>query len=89
MDLDEEAEHVRKVIAQLKVELSKYNDVRTTYDRLQHEVGLLEGSIEDISYGLYQPHYHFDASPSYRQEQERVVQKKEMCAERSSNKMPG
>jgi len=56
-----------------------YERVKTVYDRLKHEVAQLEGSLEDISYGLYKPNYDFDTSERFRMELDRVRdQKKQM-----------
>jgi hypothetical protein len=39
---------------------------------LTREVNLLEENVEDISFGLYKPHFSFDASEDYRTALERV-----------------
>lgn len=50
----------------------EYGSARSTYDRLRHEVSLLEENLEDISYGVYRPHYSFDSSEKYREELELI-----------------
>lgn len=43
-----------------------YAKARETFDRLQREVALLEENLEDISFGVYRPHYDFATSAEYR-----------------------
>jgi hypothetical protein len=43
-----------------------YADARALHDRLRNEIALLEKNLEDISVGLYKPHYHYDSSEAYR-----------------------
>ncbi len=44
----------------------EYRDGRTTMDRLRKEVSLLEENLEDISYGLYRPHFTYELSEEYK-----------------------
>jgi len=41
---------------------SAYSKAKEIYDRLQHEVSLLEATSEDMSFGLYKPQFSFDTS---------------------------
>ncbi len=83
--LDLDAERSRKA-EELKSELTKrdqliaaYSRDYETYQRLKAEVTLLEENLEDMSFGVYKPHYNFDASEKYRTALEQVWrQKKEM-----------
>jgi hypothetical protein len=43
-----------------------YANAKTTYDRLAAEVTLLEENLEDISFGLYQPHFNFNTPDEYK-----------------------
>ncbi len=43
-----------------------YTAAKTTFERLQREVALLEENLEDISFGLYKPHYDFATSVLYK-----------------------
>lgn len=45
----------------------EYASARQVYDQLREKVSRLEESIEDISVGLYAPHYKFDSSEAYKQ----------------------
>lgn len=54
-------------------ELNKeYQQGLATYEALKHEVSLLEENIEDISFGLYKPHFDFQTSEEYRAAVEKV-----------------
>jgi hypothetical protein len=50
----------------------QYNAAKQTYEKLRTEVSLLEESLEDISFGLYRPHYTFATSDKYKDELERI-----------------
>lgn len=45
---------------------ANYVVARETFDRLQREVSLLEENLENISFGVYRPHYEFTTSEEYR-----------------------
>ncbi|MHC4259418.1 MAG: DUF4041 domain-containing protein [Planctomycetota bacterium] len=45
---------------------SKYAQKRSIYEKLVREVSILEEQTEDLSYGLYQPHFSFDTPERYR-----------------------
>jgi cell division protein FtsB len=56
-----------------------YKSATDFYERLKREVSLVEENLEDISYGLYKPHYSFDTSEQYRELLDEVrSQKKQM-----------
>ncbi len=91
VSLDEEAERLRAEIQQLAAEQqafgaktagerqalnSEYQQAKVLYDRLKREVSLLEENLEDISFGLYKPHYEFDTSEDYRQRLDQVRDEK-------------
>ena len=42
------------------------------YNKLKHEVNLLEENLEDISFGLYKPHFTYETSEEYKSALERV-----------------
>ena len=44
----------------------EYERARATYDGLKREIALLEENLEDISFGLYRPHFSFQTSEDYR-----------------------
>jgi hypothetical protein len=43
-----------------------YDIARTVYEKLRKEVTLLEENLDDLSFGLYKPHYHFDDLENYK-----------------------
>lgn len=49
-----------------------YATKRQLYDSLMHEVSLLEENLENISYGLYKPHYEYNTSTEYKKELEGI-----------------
>jgi uncharacterized protein DUF4041/Meiotically Up-regulated Gene 113 (MUG113) protein len=46
--------------------------VRADFERLSDELRKIEGSLEDISFGLYKPQYHFDTPEQFKAEMDRV-----------------
>jgi hypothetical protein len=44
----------------------EYDRARVTYDTLQREIALLEENLEDISFGLYKPHFSFQTAAEYK-----------------------
>jgi hypothetical protein len=88
-DVDEALASAKKQLADLsgqmeasKVEATKnendlrrqYAEKRVIYDSLSKEVSVLEERLEDISYGLYQPHYSYDTSDEYRLELDKIFE---------------
>lgn len=55
---------------------AQYDQAKAIYDRLQAEVSLLEENLEDLSFGLYRPHYGYATSDEYRTQLELVREKK-------------
>ncbi len=81
LDLDAEEHRLREAIAQLEVERhraaaqaekekrdlsSRYADALSTFERLRSEVALLEENVEDLSFGLYKPHFDFQSSEEFK-----------------------
>ncbi len=52
-----------------------YTNAKSTYDRLYAQVTLLEENLEDISFGLYKPHFNFDTPDEYKARVETVREK--------------
>ena len=44
----------------------EYEQARKTYAVLKKEISLLEENLEDISFGLYKPHFSFQTSAEYK-----------------------
>src|SRR5689334_20412955 len=51
---------------QLETLDTEYREAKVTYDRLKHELGLLEENLEDISFGIYKPHYDYQTPDAYK-----------------------
>lgn len=45
---------------------TEYQHGRALYDKLKAEVALLEENLEDISFGVYRPHFTFQTSDEYK-----------------------
>jgi hypothetical protein len=63
-----------------------YAKAKAVYERLRVELALLEENREDISFGVYKPHYDFDSSERYRQELDaiRASQKELLRSDRAA-----
>ncbi len=68
--LETETTNLQAQIEKLKEERlalsSQYEQGRVTLDQLRGEIGSLEENLEDISYGLYRPHFTFETSERYK-----------------------
>ena len=80
-DLEAELAALRKKIGQTKQEQKEfdsenqqrraklnqeYEQALTTYKELKKEISLLEENLEDISFGLYKPHFSFQTAEEYK-----------------------
>lgn len=65
-----EASHQQRRQA-LEADTAKAQALR---DRLAQELSLLEENLEDISFGIYKPHFHFDTPEQYKRQLERVCE---------------
>jgi multidrug efflux pump subunit AcrA (membrane-fusion protein) len=54
----------------------EYASAKALYDRLRQELSLVEENVEDVSVGLYKPHFHFDTSEEYKQKLNEVCEAK-------------
>lgn len=52
---------------------------KTIYDNLRKEVSLLEENLENISYGLYKPHYDYKTSEEFKQKLEEIINKQKQA----------
>lgn len=62
-----ELEHQREALA------AEYAQGREVHERLKAETALLEENLEDISFGVYRPHFTFDTSEAYRNALEKLT----------------
>ena len=82
--------HAKEEHAALCASLAmEYNQAKATYEKLRQEVSLLEENVEDLSFGLYKPHFRFDTTEGYkdaltkaREQQKELTRRKEaaVCA---------
>lgn len=81
IDIDKETIKYHKRLEEKQKEYEKFvvdaslkeNNLKFTYaekkklhDQLLKQVTLLEDKLDDLSYGLYEPHFHFDTSERYK-----------------------
>ena len=50
-----------------------YLQHKAIYENLRKEVSLLEENLENISYGLYKPHYDYKTSEEFKQNLEKII----------------
>ncbi|HEX7840912.1 MAG TPA: DUF4041 domain-containing protein [Kofleriaceae bacterium] len=79
----QEAEGIRQAIHGEREQHAKLANetarVRADFERLSDELRKIEGSLEDISFGLYKPQYNFDTPEQFKAEMDRVYDRqKEM-----------
>ncbi len=79
-ELEEEKAGLAHDIDQAKANAAKlgknYTEAKIVYDRLKHELSLLQEESEDMSFGVYKPQYSFDASERYKAELDKVYELK-------------
>lgn len=81
IDTDKELASIRKRVEAAREEKQKlvrekdsqkhklgreYDQALATYTRLKQEVSVLEENLEDISFGLYKPHFTFESPEEYK-----------------------
>ena len=78
-----EIETLQKSIENLKADFDNQKEVlnqdyigkRSIYENLLNEISIVEENLEDISYGLYKPHYDYTTSEQYKQKLEEIWNK--------------
>lgn len=77
--IDEIEISIEEKLNNLKKLGEKYKDKKAIYDSIIKEINLYEEDLEDLSFGLYKPHFDFDTSESYKNKIIEIRQKqKEM-----------
>jgi predicted nucleic acid-binding Zn-ribbon protein len=72
-DLEDTLRRAEADAAQKREQLeAQYRAALGRYNNLKHEVSLLEENLEDISFGLYKPHFNYETSEEYKSALERV-----------------
>ncbi len=64
-----------RILARDKL-VADYKRDHEVYVRLKSEVSLLEENLEDMSFGVYRPHYSFDTSEKYKAALDEIWRKK-------------
>lgn len=68
--LDEKRNQYEKLIFESSTKEKElkdsYTQKKTLYDKLTNAITLLEDKLDDLSYGLYEPHFNFDTSERYK-----------------------
>jgi hypothetical protein len=65
-DLAETRQRVEQGAREIDQVREKYQAAKALYDRLMAEIALVEENVEDISVGLYKPHFDYDTTEAYR-----------------------
>ncbi|PWJ55067.1 T5orf172 domain-containing protein [Dyadobacter jejuensis] len=56
----------------------EYESGLATYYRLKQQLALFESNLEFIEFGVYEPHYNFERSDQYREEQKTIIEKQKL-----------
>jgi hypothetical protein len=54
------------------------------YENLRKEVSLLEENLENISYGLYKPHYDYNTSAEFKHKLEEIINREKQIIKNES-----
>jgi type II secretory pathway pseudopilin PulG len=79
-DKNEQLRNINQNIANLVLDYQKQNEQlnqdfigkRNIYENLLKEISIVEENLEDISYGLYKPHFNYSSSDEYKQKLEEI-----------------
>jgi len=52
---------------------------KAIYENLRKEISLLEENLENISYGLYKPHYDYKTSEEFKQKLEEIINRQKQA----------
>ena len=61
-----------------------YLNHKEIYENLRKEVSLLEENLENISYGLYKPHYDYNTSAEFKQKLEEIINREKQIIKNES-----
>lgn len=61
-----------------------YLQHKAIYENLRKEVSLLEENLENISYGLYKPHYDYKTSEEFKQNLEKIIDRQRQTIKNES-----
>lgn len=81
-DLQSETSRARAELEATKARGAKlevnYHQAKEVFDRIRRETSLLQEELEDMSFGVYRPHYSFDTSERYKAETETIYDRKKL-----------
>jgi hypothetical protein len=69
LDIENQKTELVKQAEQLNLE---YIGKRNIYENLLTEISIVEENLDNISYGLYKPHYNYNSSEEYKQKLEEI-----------------
>ena len=100
IDIDKETKRFQKELDERRIKYEKFiaecttreNELKSSYsqkmnlyEKLVQEVKLLDDQLDDLSYGLYEPHFNFDTSERYKIEIKNIrTQQKGMIHDKSA-----
>ncbi len=61
-----------------------YLNHKEIYENLRKEVSLLEENLENISYGLYKPHYDYNTSAEFKHKLEEIINREKQIIKNES-----
>jgi len=61
-----------------------YLNHKEIYENLRKEVSFLEENLENISYGLYKPHYDYNTSAEFKQKLEEIINREKQIIKNES-----
>lgn len=89
IDVDSAVDNSKTELEKTNLEIAKlkesYKEKRTLYDDLIHKVAIFDERLDFAEMGLYEPHFDFDVSESYKNKIKEVKAKqKEMIRDKSA-----
>lgn len=82
LEASKELESLQKQLhaerAKLETVIAEGAKTKTTYDQYRNELALLEENLEDISFGVYKPHFSYDTPEDYKRALQEVVNKQKV-----------
>ena len=63
---EEHQQFLKRVATERQTLVSEYEAAKAIHESLCRQIALLEENIEDLSFGLYKPHFNFDPTEAYK-----------------------
>lgn len=64
-----------KIVIRIDELKGNYKQKKTIYNLIVKEISILEEDLEDLSFGLYNPHFEYDSSEKYKEKMLEIKQK--------------